>query len=128
MGPSGAEASTLIAPTMTTGEAPAEPRAARVPGVAGVRGTSDWLHAAYMMPALTPSSVQRLDGEAATVDVEQAGGSRAAAVRTEDPDRDLGCTLGGRDGALLEDHAGQVRRRQLSEGFGGGCGSLLPGR
>jgi predicted ester cyclase len=42
-----AEASAIIGPTMVNAEAAAEPPAARVPGVAGLRGTYDWLHSAY---------------------------------------------------------------------------------
>src|SRR5215217_9524005 len=42
-----AEASAIIATTMTNGEARAEPPAAHVPGIPGHRATYDWLHAAY---------------------------------------------------------------------------------
>src|SRR5690242_7273519 len=42
-----AEAAAIIAPTLVNAEAVAEPPAARVGGVAGIRGTYDWLHAAY---------------------------------------------------------------------------------
>jgi predicted ester cyclase len=41
------EAGAIIAPGMVNDEAMAEPPAARTPGIAGVRATYDWLHAAY---------------------------------------------------------------------------------
>src|SRR5919199_3919430 len=42
-----ADAAAVIGPTMVNAEAAAEPPAARVPGVAGIRATYEWLHAAY---------------------------------------------------------------------------------
>ena len=42
-----AEAAAILAPTMHNAEAAAEGPAARQPGVAGARGTYDWLHTAY---------------------------------------------------------------------------------
>ena len=42
-----AEASAIIAPHYTNAEAAPEPPPARLPGIAGVRATYDWLHAAY---------------------------------------------------------------------------------
>ena len=42
-----AEASAIIAPTYTNAEAAPEPPPAHLPGIAGYRGTYDWLHAAY---------------------------------------------------------------------------------
>jgi predicted ester cyclase len=42
-----AEASALIAPSYTNAEAAPEPPPAHLPGIAGYRGTYDWLHTAY---------------------------------------------------------------------------------
>jgi predicted ester cyclase len=42
-----AEAAAIIAPHYTNAEASSEPPAARLPGIAGVRATYDWLHHAY---------------------------------------------------------------------------------
>jgi predicted ester cyclase len=42
-----AEAAAIIAPHYTNAEASSEPPPARLPGIAGVRATYDWLHAAY---------------------------------------------------------------------------------
>ena len=42
-----AEASAIIAPSYTNAEAQTQPPQARLTGVAGVRGTYDWLHTAY---------------------------------------------------------------------------------
>ena len=42
-----AEAAAIIAPHYTNAEASSEPPAARLPGIAGVRATYDWLHNAY---------------------------------------------------------------------------------
>ena len=42
-----AEAAAIIAPQYTNAEASSEPPPARLPGIAGVRATYDWLHHAY---------------------------------------------------------------------------------
>src|SRR5215213_2960263 len=42
-----AEASAIIAPTYTNAEAAPEPPPAHLPGIAGYRGTYEWLHTAY---------------------------------------------------------------------------------
>jgi predicted ester cyclase len=41
------EAEAIISPNMFNGESKPEPLAARQDGIPGVRGTYDWLHAAY---------------------------------------------------------------------------------
>jgi len=41
------EAAAIIGPSMSNAEAATQPPEARLPGIAGVRGTYDWLHAAY---------------------------------------------------------------------------------
>lgn len=110
-----AEASAIIAPSFINAEASAEPPAARVPGLDGLRGTYDWLHEAYADLHWTIHRVVA-EGDWVVAQTTMAGRQEGAFV-TYTPDAQVAQSFPatGREFAVSQTHWYRVADGQLIE-------------
>lgn len=110
-----AEAVAIFAPTMVNAEASAEPAAARVPGVAGIRATYDWLHAAYDDLHWTVHTVVA-EGEWVVARTTMSG-RQVGPFITYTPDAEVGQVFPARGHhfAATQTHWYRIADRQLAE-------------